>query len=162
MSQTIKSINNLIKKIDLHFLNDPSGQKFNAVMNILKKYKSSDYKKYINNTKNIYNRQLIHRNDNYDMYLITWGINSKSKIHNHSNNGCCLKLLDGKLEENIYDSNLSLKETNLFNSDSISFMSNSIGYHDIKNIDKNNASISLHIYSPPNHKTIFYDKNIEK
>jgi hypothetical protein len=33
-----------------------------------------------------------------------------------------------------------------------SFMSNDIGFHSIQN-NYNNISISLHIYSPPNHKT---------
>jgi hypothetical protein len=47
-----------------------------------------------------------------------------------------------------------LQKTSIYKIDETSFMENKIGYHRIKS---NNKSISLHIYSPPNHKMKLYN-----
>ena len=35
----------------------------------------------------------------------------KSKIHNHAAHGCLMKILDGKIEENLYNSQLDLMDS---------------------------------------------------
>jgi hypothetical protein len=102
-------------------------------------------------TNGKYNRIKLYdySNDLFETILICWDANSESKIHDHPENGCILQLFEGQLEENLYDSDLKLIKHTTINSNNVSYMDNNIGFHKIKCIDK---AMSLHIYSPPNHK----------
>jgi hypothetical protein len=110
---------------------------------------------YNNNKK--YNRKKLHEysNDLFEIILICWDENSETSIHDHPEKGCILYLIDGILEEQIYDVNLTLHKTTKINSKTTSYMENSLGYHKIKCI---NNAISLHIYSPPNYKIQIMNK----
>ena len=79
----------------------------------------------------------------------------KSKIHNHADYGCLQKILCGNLQEIIYDINnfKNIKENEL-SKNSINYIDNKIGYHKI--INKNEVSVSLHIYSPPKFITKYF------
>ena len=90
------------------------------------------------------------------MYIITWSKKICSPIHDHSSNGCMLKVLKGTLIENIYDKDLKMKYKNIIQQNNCGCIHNDIGYHSIDNIF-NNICISLHIYSPPNYETNYYD-----
>lgn len=102
-------------------------------------------------TSGKYNRIKLYdySNDLFEIILICWDTNSESKIHDHPENGCALRLMKGCLEEHLYDSELRLKQIYKFNANNTSYMENSMGYHKIKCIKK---AMSLHIYSPPSHK----------
>jgi len=140
-------IHNLIEEIK-------NSKNFN-LHDILNNYKDDDWKKFININENRYNRVKIFENENLDIYIITWNIKQKANIHDHSDNGCWLKVLEGQLIEKIYDNDLKLMKTNILRENEISFMKNDIGYHSIIN-EENDIAASLHIYSPPNYKTKFF------
>ena len=106
---------------------------FKHIKPLLYNYSENDWKKYKSFTKS-YSKKLIYKNNLYDMYLISWNINSISKIHDHSSNGCLMKVLDGKLSEDIFDHNLNYSKNNIYNKNNISYINNSIGYHSIENI----------------------------
>ena len=112
-------------------------------------------KSCINTNKDEYHKKLIYRNSKYEMFLIYWGVNSKTKIHNHSEEGCIMKILKGDLKELVYNENFELIDTNNYKEGDISFLNNEIGYHKIININ-DNISMSLHIYSPPNYQTKYF------
>ena len=83
--------------------------------------------------------------------------NRLSKIHNHSENGCIFKVLDGQLSEFIYSNkNINLLESNNLIRNSVSYIDDSIGFHKVGNDSKTPCS-SIHIYSPPK-STILYFK----
>ena len=94
---------------------------------ILNKYNSFDWKEYVKLSNTNYNRIKIFENDILDVYIITWYLKAKSKIHDHAFNGCWLKVLNGKLEENVYDTNLNLVKTKTLDEGFISFISDNIG-----------------------------------
>ena len=97
-------------------------------------------------------------NENFEIFIISWNKNQNAPIHDHSCNGCWLKVLQGKLIENIYESNsLSLCKSNTINTNDISFMKNNIGYHSMEN-NSDDIAVTIHIYNPPNHKTNFFIK----
>jgi hypothetical protein len=110
-----------------------------------------------NYNENKYNRIKIndYSNELFEMILICWDTNSETKIHDHPERGCILYLIDGQMEEYLYNKDLVLYKTTSFNSKSTSYMENSLGYHKLRCIDK---AISLHIYSPPNYKMRIMDK----
>ena len=119
---------------------------------ILHSYQSDAWKEYVKINNDFYNKIKIFENDNVDIYIITWNVSQKANIHDHSDNGCWLKILDGNLIERIYDSQLNLIKTNILKKDDISFMKNDIGFHSIENSSEN-ICVTLHVYSPPNYQT---------
>ena len=138
-------MNNLIRELTkLDRLNN-----IRKCIPLVNNYESLDYYKWISFNKFSYKRNLIYRDNNYEILLLCWNPYSFSKIHDHSQNGCILKLLYGNLVETIYDNSLNIVSNNLINPNNISYMNNKIGYHSINNL--NNYAVSLHIYSPPNH-----------
>ena len=121
----------------------------------LNNYFETDYKKYIILTEFKYNRERIYIDDEIEVFIITWNKNQETKIHNHAKNGCFLKILEGSLVENVFNfDNLNKSGTKILRKGDISYMDDSIGLHSIKNLD--DISVSIHIYSPPNHLIKFY------
>lgn len=88
-------------------------------------------------------------NDKFELVLICWDEKSETLIHDHPDNGCLLYLMDGELEEELYDKSLKLIKKSIYKAKNISYMDNNKGYHKIKCQKK---AISLHIYSPPNYE----------
>ena len=127
---------------------------FNLIDSALKNYNGEDWRKYVKHTKNSYTRVKLHEQYEYEIYLIIWDYNSKTPIHDHADNGCWLKVLDGKIHEKKYSDTLNLLHDNVYENGDISYMNNNVGFHSIINSDK--ISYTLHVYSPPNHKTIYF------
>ena len=127
---------------------------------IIESYNSNDWEKYklvddnVDYLKNIvkskYNQQL------YVIIIITWNPNKYIKIHNHAENGCIFKILEGSLIEKKYNTNLEIMNINKCKKDTISYIDNNIGYHSITNNNDQNT-YSLHVYSPFNYKTLFLE-----
>lgn len=113
-----------------------------------------DYHKYLTNSTG-YQKKLLYENDIYDVYLIIWYPNCVTKIHNHADNGCYMKLLSGRLTEYIYESNnLNITKINDINKNDFTYIDNKIGCHKILNSDQ--ISTSIHIYSPPRYQTKYF------
>jgi hypothetical protein len=72
-----------------------------------------DYSGYISFSGTSYKRNLIVSSPYVDVYLICWRGGQSSKIHDHPERGCIMYVLEGELEENIY--NLSNSNDNLNN-----------------------------------------------
>lgn len=160
----INSLDNLADAINLN-----KSSPFINNINIVQQYSGDDWKKYINHNiintpfPSYFKKKVDIPYDWFEFYIISWGPHSKTFIHDHAINGCILKLLDGLLIENIYssiDDDSSLINTKNITNNMTGFMTNDIGFHSIQN-NNNNISVSLHIYSPINHKTRYnYLKNV--
>jgi hypothetical protein len=126
---------------------------------IIESYESNDWKDYL---KDIdieirpnpckYKRIIIKSTDKYELVLIAWSV-CKSGIHDHAKNGCISKLLKGSITEELYDINLNKIRENKIDVGRITYIDDMCGYHSIIAQDE---SYSLHVYSPPNHKTKFF------
>ena len=92
-------MNNLIKNIKKINIKQGLDQGYKY----LKKYKENDYKKYINLDNKVYKRSLVYRDKDFEIMIISWNINQKSKIHNHSSNGCLFKVLEGNIKESLFN-----------------------------------------------------------
>ena len=79
-----------------------------------------------------------------------------SKFITFIQNGCYMFLLKGTIKEVVYNHNLIKTNTNIYNSPSVSFINDDIGYHCIRPMEK---SISIHIYHPKKHKTKYFINN---
>tara|TARA_B110000285_G_C14981269_1_gene541492 strand:+ start:329 stop:754 length:426 start_codon:yes stop_codon:yes gene_type:complete len=116
--------------------------------NILSFYNSTDWKQYVSFNEEEYKKNLVYRDNNFEIFVVCWLPYQETKIHNHSDNGCLLKILEGNMVEDIYDKNFIFKENNNLIKDNVRYIDDSIGIHKMKNNEEN--TISLHIYSPPN------------
>jgi len=116
--------------------------------NILSSYNSNDWKQYISFDKQDYKKNLVYRDNNFEIFVVCWLPNQETKIHNHPEGGCLLKILEGNMMEELYDKNFVLQEKNNLVMSDVRYIDDSIGIHKMKNNEEN--TISLHIYSPPN------------
>ena len=110
---------------------------------IISNYNSNDWEKYKTDT-NYYTKKVIYKNKDFEVILISWEKNVITPIHSHPENGCILKVLEGQLEEDYYNTNKIIN--NVLNKNDIGYR-NGGELHTIKALEK---SYSLHIYSPPN------------
>ena len=84
-------------------------------------------------------------NYSLELYLLKWSFHSMSKIHNHTKYGCCMKVVEGKLLEDVYDKNIKLTNHNLYKKNDTSFINDDKGYHQMFNYHYSD-SYSLHLY----------------
>jgi cysteine dioxygenase len=103
-----------------------------------------------------YTKKIIFANEIIDIIVICWNVKQQSGIHDHPENGCLLKMLNGNLTECLYDKSLTLTHTNYLTKNDITYRQGKHGLHNIKN-EHSEPAISLHIYSPPNYKPNFYN-----
>ena len=92
-----------------------------------------------------------------DIYLFRWGnTRSSSGIHNHAKHGCLLFLFKGSLKETMYSHQLNKISSTIYKAPAISYMHNSIGYHNVKPLEH---GYSLHFYYPKGHQTKYFIDN---
>lgn len=148
------NLGNLIRNLNLVDIS-----KYNKLFRyqvFLQNYNNQDWKKHLDICKlDKFQRNLVSREEQFEIYIINWPGNWESKIHDHANYGCLLKVLDGNLEETIYSPQLELLKTNYLRKKSVGYLDNTIGFHSVKNKDYSN-SVSIHVYSPPLHKTEYF------
>ena len=103
--------------------------------------------------KNEYVRDLVYREERFEIFLITWAPRAESKIHNHAPQGCVMKLLSGALLETKFDSVSlgTIGSTVHTTCTKTSFIDNNIALHSICNQSTDSYTLSLHVYSPPNY-----------
>lgn len=125
---------------------------------LLENYIGVDWQSFVQFNDNKYYKNNIFTNEFIDIFIISWNNNQQSGIHDHPENGCLLKILKGSLQEDVYiknDNEYKFIKTNYLNESDISYKENKLCIHNILN--GNNKTISLHIYSPSNYKTIYYN-----
>jgi len=123
----------------------------------LEAYQGLDWKNYIVQNYNYY-KNLIFRNNDLEIYIITWISGASTKIHDHPEKGCLIKVLQGELTETEYirdDINITYKNINKLKEDDISFQISNTVLHKINN-NMSDISVSLHIYSKPNFMITYY------
>ena len=130
-------MDNLIESINEHL----RGKSLFSSRKILCNYNEDDWKNYVIFDNNNYKRNLIYKNDLFEIILICWKKNQESPIHDHPENGCIFKVLQGSIIELKKNSKRTLNTYD-------------IGYSIGKNVHQIKAledAVSLHVYSPPNY-----------
>ena len=151
------SIPDVISKLTPNVLN---------CINVLTNYCGNDWRRFLTTEipDNQYKKILIAKNDVLDVYIIFWGRNSSTGIHNHPPGGCVAKVLDGELQEFTY---LNVKEkalrsgSNILSKNSITNRVGSLFLHKIQNNFPDSISASLHVYFPPDFKNKTYEELIQ-
>lgn len=140
-----------------------SGKALIDILHILNMYCGDDWIKHENYTESRYCRNLVYRDDNIEVLILCWNSCQKSGVHDHPENGCIVKILKGKLIEEVYDrdsvGDICKTGENFIdasdNSRRTSYQRGKEGLHNIINPSENKA-VTMHIYSPPNYRPKFY------
>ena len=147
----------LIENIKLKLSEENLNKKNNVLKcyNIIKNYNFNNWNKYKSNfklnNKTDYYKHSIFSNDIFEIILIKWDKGVKTSLHLHPNNGCILKVLEGKIVEDKYFDKEKYKSS-ILEKNEMGFMHDILGAHQIHALED---SYSIHLYSPPN----FYKKN---
>ena len=116
---------------------------------------SEDWGKYAFFDAYKYTRNLVDDgNDYYNVLILCWGPNHQSPIHDHANSHCLMKVLDGELEEIMYNAPTDTEEMTekrklKLTLDKTTYIHDKIGIHKVGNPSSTQGAVSLHIYSPP-------------
>lgn len=131
-----------------------NNNKLEELDDLLKSYNGKDWEDYVKFSDIKYTRNNVFSDENIEMIVICWNNKQQSGIHDHPNNGCLMKILQGEITEECYNNKLELIKINNNKVNDIGYQEGNNGIHNI--INSNNKSISLHIYSPPNYKSNFF------
>jgi predicted metal-dependent enzyme (double-stranded beta helix superfamily) len=140
---------NELKTMGVHHRNIIGCKKY------LDSYTGNDWKDYVrHDPNNLYTRTKVLEEEEFDIYVLTWNPESKSKIHNHPEFGCLMRVMQGNLTECRYTlENKTLKPISYItanNKTPTTYIHDSIGYHEIGN-NSSEPGVSIHIYSPKNY-----------
>lgn len=167
MESKINNLPELYDKANNIILSSNDGDTM-LLSNLIQNYIGNDWKQYIssnqilqNNGYNTYNKKLIFGSEILDMVIITWPVQSKSKIHDHPDYGCIAKLLYGELVEDEYvyvsESPVHINTNFLKVKDNkFSFKKGKEILHKISN-NSNDMAVSLHFYSKGGYKMNIYE-----
>ena len=137
-------MNNLVKLVSRHLIKNKTLENFKISKDLITELKKNNFSQY-KFTPGCYNRNSLHTEDNFEILLLLWDVNSMTPLHTHPENGCVLLLLEGTLKEKIVNENMILY--NKINRGEQSYIDDELGKHMIVATKK---SMSIHIYSPPN------------
>ena len=112
----------------------------------LRHFNSNEWMRYMQFDRKTYKRNLIMKTDYYEMYLLCWLPGQRTPMHDHPGNGCMFKILHGKINERLYDSNFEMIRENVHQAGSVIAIKDDV--HVMEN-KTNNYIASLHIYSDP-------------
>lgn len=134
-----------------------------ATTELLLNYNSNDWEAIIKDLKksdsncNNYHKVLIYKSNLVDVYLIVWFDGALTPIHDHPDGGCVVKILKGKLIEEVYqnigNNQATMIKSNVIKHLDINYKSGNKILHRIK---ADEYSVSLHVYFPPNYTQTIY------
>jgi cysteine dioxygenase len=133
----------------IKFLND---KKYDEIPTLLSHYKSNRIEwssfaiqDYNNDTQYTRNRIFYHPEIG-EILLIIWKEGRKSPMHDHKGSNCYVKIIYGQIKENI-ETIENIENEKKFTTNQISFINDSIGRHQMSNLNNDDISVSLHVYS---------------
>ena len=144
------------------FQRDPKGPK---VAQILSEYARAqrDWSEYARFTTGGYTRNLVARNEWFELLLLCWEKGQESPIHNHAGQNCWMAVLEGDIEEVQFDAprvaaphSLVPRGSKLLQPGKVAFINDDIALHLVRPAH-GRRGVSLHLYSRPIEVCQVYD-----
>ncbi len=145
------------------FARDPRGSK---VARLLADYLSrhADWKRFARFDPVVYTRNLVGRNEHFEMLILCWNVGQLSPIHNHAGQNCWMGVLEGEIEETLFapprdgrPGPLSALSSKLHAFGRVGFINDDIALHRV-GPTPGKRGISLHLYSKPIDECNVYDE----
>ncbi|KAL6723111.1 hypothetical protein Aduo_018149 [Ancylostoma duodenale] len=165
------TLNELIAKLRQIFADDKVDVA--EVMRVMESYKSNpaDWGQFAVFDEHKYTRNLVDvGNGKYNLMILCWGPGMGSSVHDHTDAHCFVKILDGSLletkyewpDDNDHEAPLRKIETNRFDENGVSYMSDKLGLHRMENPSHSDGAVSLHLYIPPYETCNAFDERTGK
>ena len=107
----------------------------------------------IQNSNDTYTKYIIYSCDDFDIVLIKWQKDSFTRVHDHPDKGCIIKVLSGELIEECYDNYLSLMNFNVLTKNMIGYK---IGKKVLHKLICKKEAVTLHIYIGGKYQPNYY------
>lgn len=135
------------------------GQKLKDLAPVLASYKGDDWKQFEHYNTEHYARTLVHIDDHMEMLVLCWDINQGCPVHDHPENGCLVRILQGEVTEKVYIMNEKPEflSQSILPCGGITYKEGDRLLHEIYNHSGHRAA-SLHIYSPPHYRPRYFQK----
>lgn len=147
-------IGTLYNELTKEFERDPKGTR---VAQLLAEYslESDDWREFAYFEPECYTRNLLHRNEHFELLLLCWGVGQASPIHNHMGQNCWMTVLEGSIEEVHFRPHPEgmagpLEQGNVrsFVPGGVAFITDDIALHLVRPLG-GAPGVSLHLYSKP-------------
>ena len=133
--------------------------KLSSIIPIVNSYQGTDWKKYIRAKKGCcYRRSMVYAGEKFDIYVLTWFPGNIAKLHDHPEQGCVMKILQGEITERRYKKDkdeFSVSSSSVLHKGQLGYM-NKTGLHSIEN-HTDDISVSLHVYAPAGYTPQFFE-----
>jgi cysteine dioxygenase len=124
---------------------------------VLSRYRGQDWRERVSFDGDRYQRVVLFSRESYDIYLLCWLKGQASPIHDHPDNGCLLRVMEGQLDEQQFrvepGDGLSPLGGGRLAAGDLSYLERQSVVHRIEALTD---TVSLHIYSPPNYRSNHY------
>lgn len=144
----------------LHKLFSSDKVNVEMVQTFMTLYKSNpkEWKKFAKFDQHRYTRNLVDAgNGKFNLMVLCWNESQGSSIHSHANAHCFMKVLDGNVQEQLYDwptdsdgeKEMNLRRTNIYDRNQVAYICDELGLHRVENPSNVDKAVTLHLYSPP-------------
>jgi cysteine dioxygenase len=146
-------IQDLLSDLDRELVSDPRGP---GVVRLLQTYATEhdDWRRYAHFTPDHHARNLVRRTDLFELIVLCWNEGQPSAIHDHAGQLCWMAVLDGTMQETLFDSPSEDpgapprgRLTRQFDPGQVCYINDDIALHDICPL--NGPGITLHLYANP-------------
>lgn len=154
-----KNLQELVDELKKVFAEDKVNIEY--VKTLMELYESNplDWKKFAKFDQYRYTRNLVDEgNGKFNLMILCWNESQGSCIHSHSDSHCFLKVLNGQVQEEIFDWPDESSDTELemnmlkqmvFEKNQVTYINDTIGLHRMENPSHCAKAVTLHLYSPP-------------
>jgi cysteine dioxygenase len=148
-------LDQLVQDLQREFQAGPSGKR---VVGLLSAYARGceDWRSRCFFDPATYTRNLVERNERFELLILGWGAGQESPIHNHEGQDCWMGVLDGDVEEVRYPppagvgpGPLPVRDTLTFRRGEVGFIRDDIALHLVRSGRPPESAVSLHLYASP-------------
>lgn len=124
----------------------------------------SDWRRFVNFDPGLYTRNLVARNEQFEILVLCWSPGQESPIHDHAGQHCFMAVLQGQVEELQYAFPVAPGEGRLrpiarrtFAPGEVAYIHDRIALHKVRPHGGQHA-VSLHLYARPIDVCQVYDE----
>lgn len=158
---SVVQLDQLVREVHDDLLADPRGPR---VVERVSRYARAhvDWREFAFFDPTAYTRNLVYKDELFEMILLCWDVGQVTPIHNHQGQRCWMGVLDGQVEETLYafpgprSSPPTAKNSKQHVRGEVAFITDEIALHRIAQVGPARA-VSLHLYSRPIPQCSVYD-----